>query len=480
MRVAVLVAVLLVVPATAPVAGAADASVEATVDGTSIDGARLVVADDPTLSVSGQAPERVEKVTVRVDGSTRRVFSPNATAFSRDVPLSLDEGDHRVAVIVRAGGRTVEAVGTVAKDTTGPRVAYRSPATTAAVEGPPDMVPVTTPSVELAGKLSDVSGVETVTVTHTYVYQFAGERHRHRERYVIRDPGSAFSQRLFLGIGTNRIQVRLADRTGNVRSHELRLKLRDGDAPTIRFTRIERIDGGERVRVAGVASDDVKLRTVGVTGGHGNSERLLLTATGAQPDPDRRTVRFETTVPAGPQTGRIRFVATDYQGASTARSLPNEYGRPVAPDLRLDGARTRLRDGRVTVRGAAFGGEIKRVTVETRTPGGERVAFATVHAGAVTRRVEVSRRLGAAESGRTVVRLRVVDAAGQEHTTSLVVGERASATATPTAATATATTTPTAEPPGPGGGDGRPDLVTAGVAGVTLSALAAALVLVFR
>lgn len=111
-----------------------------------------------------------------------------------------------------------------------------------------------------------------------------------------------------------------------------------------------------------------------------------------EPDPDRRSVRFETTLPAGPRTGQVRFVATDAAGTTDARELSDDFGRPVVPDLRLDGSTTRRRDGVVRVHGSVVGGELERVAVETTTADGEWIALATVHARAVTRQVDVDGR----------------------------------------------------------------------------------------
>ncbi|MFB6281629.1 MAG: hypothetical protein ABEH40_06400 [Haloferacaceae archaeon] len=476
---AALVLAAVLAPAAVAPAAAAGPSVEATVGGTAIDGARVVVTADPSLRIDASADRPIDAVAVRVDGRLVRSFSPNATTVDRTVPLVLDRGDNRVAVSVEAGNRTERLVGTVAKDAVAPRVAFTAPFSSSPLAGPPGMTRVDRPSVRLAGDLIDTAGAAAVTITHTYTYTHAGNRERHRRTYSITDPGASFSRRLFLGLGTNRIRVQVRDRVGYARTYEFDLKMHDSDPPNVQFDRVERVDNGSRVRVAGTVDDDVKVDTVAVTRGYGNAERLLVEPTTREPDPDRRSVRFEATVPVAPRTGRVRIVATDVAGRSAARELPDEFGRPAVPDVRIAGAR--IEDGRVRVRGTVEGGEIERVVVETTTADGERIGLATVHDGAAVRRVDVDRRLGAAADGPTVVRLRAVDATGTERVASRTVG---GPTPTPTPAADRPATDGAAGTPASGSAPSLPGpdspVLAAGVGAATVTALAGAVVLLFR
>jgi hypothetical protein len=464
-------------------AAAAAPSVEASVDGDPLDDTPIAVTEDPSLRIEATADRRIQRVAVWVDGELVRSFSPNDTTVSRTVPLTLGRGDNRVAVVVEAGDRT-RLVGTVTKDTSAPRVAYTGPFTSSPDEGPPESVPVDRPSIRLAGDLVDASRITRITIRNRYTYTYAGERNRRQRSHVIRDPGPSFSQELLLGPGTNRVRVQIHDAAGRARIQEFALVLRDSEPPTVQFDRIEHVANGSRVRITGTVSDDVKVESVAVTGGRGNGRQYLVEPTTREPAPDRRSVRFETTVPVTRQTGQVRIVAEDIVGTTVSRELPDEYGRPAVPDVQITNAR--IDDGTVRVRGGVVGGEIDRVVVETTTPDGERVGLATVHDGSVTRRVDVDRRLGAAASDPTVVRLRAVDATGAEYTASRTVGASPTATPTPAAAASTpgrgtATVAPT---PALGVTSGVPGadspVVAAGVATAALSAFAGAVVLFFR
>ncbi len=451
---ALVVAALLVLPALAlaPVAPAAAAGpvLSVTADGTALaDGGRVVVDGPPTLRIGATADEPLTALSVRIDGVVVRSVRPNATATNRSWTVDPGRGSHTVTVRAETEGATAALETTVVVDTEPPRIALRRPVETAAVEPVPAVVRVDSPDARLAGALLDESGVASLHVEHEYEYEFGGEGDRYRRTHTIESPNGSFDRPLALGIGDNELSVRATDRLGRTRVHEFTVRLRDRAPPRVSFTEVERTGDG-RLRVAGVATDDVQLASLRLTSGYDSGDTYLLDEAPPRPDPDRRSVRFETTLDVGPRTGQVQVLATDVAGSTTARELPDRATTPPV-SVQIESAERDAAGDGVRVRAVVDGNgrDVTAVDVETRRPDGGRIALASVHRRGATDRVTVDRRLAAAP-GPTVVRVVATDGAGGDHvaTARLDGGAgAASPTATPSPdATATASPTP--------GGDG--------------------------
>ena len=447
------VAVLLVLPALPLVAPAAAAGPElsVTADGTSLaDGGRVVADGPPTLRIAATADDRLTALSVRIDGTVVRSVRPNATATNRSWTVEPGDGSHAVTVRAETAGATAAIEATVVVDTEPPRIALRRPIETSPVAPVPDVIRVDSPDARLAGALVDESGVASLHVEHEYTYQFAGETDRYRRTYRIEDPNGSFDRPLALGVGDNELLVRATDRLGRTRIHEFTVRLRDRAPPRVSFTEVERTGDG-RLRVAGVATDDVQLASLRLTRGYGNGATYLLNEAPPRPDPDRRSVRFETTLDVGPRTGQARLVATDVVGSTTARELPDRVTTPPVA-VRIDAVERDAGGVRVRVVVDGNGREVTAVDVETRRPDGDRIALASVHRRGTVDRTTVDSRLAAAP-GPTVVRVIATDADGGEH---VATRRLDGAATTPTAASPgpspTAAATPT--PPAMSGDDG--------------------------
>lgn len=444
----VLVAVLLVVTAGGSVVSAQDAgpSVTVTVDGAELsDGGTVTVTDDPSVTVEATADQPIETVDIRVNGTSRASFEPNASSVSETVTLDLDGGDNQVRVVVTAG-EVSSVTGIVRLDAEGPRVAYTSPFSTNRFEGVPDAVTVRNGTVTLAGDVYDTTNVTELTIERTYEYSFGGSSRQSREVYRLDDVGGSFEQELLLGEGTNDVRVQLEDETGHTTVHRFDLQLVDDERPVIEIESVTRSEEGT-VRVQGEVRDNVKVNSLQIGRVGSSSSTYLVNPTDPEPERERLSVEFDTTISVSSDTEQIRLRAEDIAGNSRTRTIPVDYTRQIEPSIAIDEDATTLADGVVEISGVVDDGEITTVRAETVAEDGSVVDFTTVYSGDVTERVALDGIALEAATGRTTVRIRVIDSTGQEHVSSLELAGTAPAqvTATPTATvTSTGTATPTA------------------------------------
>jgi hypothetical protein len=415
------------------------------------EGNTTLVESSPRLGIDVSADTELDVVSVRVDGTTRRQFTPNATTLSESFRLELASGEHTVTVVAKADEVTTHEV-TVTKDAARPYVRYTAPFETEQYAPPPENARVNDTNVTLAGEFTDVTGVERVRIVRETRYRVGTRTRTDRAVYRVDDPGETFSQPLFLGIGTNNITARYYDEVGNRREHRLTITVDDTAPPSLAGLSAART-GSDRLRIRGTATDNGQLSSVTVRAQNRTSRTYLYGPTDGRPDPTARRHAFDTNATLRPGTTAVVINATDTAGNSVQRTVA--VRRTVVPDLRLAPGRTRMVNRSVVVAaGTATDGEIVAASVETVDPDtGDVVDLVSLHDGRVVNDLGFEERLAAPEGRTVTVRLRVTDSAGTEHVVSLnrtlTVEDESTATATPTptpTATATATATPTPTP----------------------------------
>lgn len=456
---AVLAVVVVVVAGFVPVtiAGAASPTTTVTVDGTTLaPGDSTLVDGNPSVGVTVDAEQSIEFVSVRVDGTTVRRATPNATTFDDTFDIEMSSGEHTLTVVVKTDTVTSHAV-TVTKDTARPYVQYSSPFETDTFASPPDSITINRSSIDLAGNFTDVTGVTHLRIVRQAEYTVGSETRTDRDTYTASAFDDSFSQPIFLGIGRNNITARYYDRVGYVRTHQFEIVVEDTAPPTLSDVSAVRTSP-KTLQIRGVATDNGQIRHVAVHPEDSAGTTYLVDPGIGRPDPERQRVSFETNRTLYPGSTAVVIEATDTAGNTVERTVT--VSRTIAPELRLNPAGTRFVDeGTVAVRGRAAGGEIASVTVETVDPEtGEVVDIASVHSGSITTDITVEKRLDAPSGQRATVRLRVIDSAGTEHVTSLNRTLEAETPVTTATATPTPTRTPTATPtPAPTASPDPPD-----------------------
>ncbi|MFB6196104.1 MAG: hypothetical protein ABEI80_08020 [Haloplanus sp.] len=465
LSVLVVAAALTVAPGAGTVAAAEDAppSITVTVDGSAVgDGNETFVETNPTVGVSVDANRSIRMVSVRVNGTTRRRYTPNATSFEESFDLSITTGVHALTVVVKTDEVTSHSV-TVTKDAGRPYVRYTAPFETDRYAPPPETVTVNRSRIVLAGNFSDVTGVSHLRILRTVSYQVGSNEHVDRETYTASDPGDSFAQPIFLGVGVNNVTAWYHDEVGHVRKHHMRITVEDTAPPTLSNLSAVRLSPS-KLRIRGTVTDNGQVRSVTLSPvGEAGTKHLVDSGLG-QPDPTRQRMGFETTVTLYPGTTAVVINATDTAGNTVRRTVTVQ--RNVAPELTLHPTRTQfVNESTVVVSGRATDGEIVAATVETVDPdSGTVVDLVSLYDGGIRTDLPFERRLGAPDGRTVIVRLRVIDSSGTEHVVSLERTRRvdtptptptptATATSAPTATatptpTATATPTPAPEPSG--------------------------------
>jgi hypothetical protein len=435
----IVVAAVALVPA-ASVVGATDPAITVTVDGTTVaDGERTLVESDPTVGVTVDADRTIRVVSVRVDGTTERRFTPNATSFDESVDLDLQSGDHTLSVVVKTDDVTTHEV-TVTKDTERPYVAYTAPFETETYAPPPAQATVNRTQVTLAGEFTDVTGVSHLRIVRTVEYEVGSTTRVDRETYDASDLNGSFAEPIFLGIGDNNVTARYHDELGHVREHQFTLTVQDTAPPTLSNLSAVR-EGPETLRIRGRATDNGQLRSVSISPREDVGTTYLMDPGVGRPDPERRTTRFDSNVSLHPGVTAVVVTATDTSGNAVERTV--SVRRTVAPELRFDRGGTRYVNGSAVVaRGVATDGEIVAASVETVDPDtGDVVDLVSIHDGDIVTDLTFERHLEAPDGDDVLVRLRVIDSRGTEHVTTL---DRTLRVETPTATpTGTAEPTPT-------------------------------------
>jgi hypothetical protein len=446
----VAVALLVVAPLLAGVGGTAvgqtPPEITVSVDGSTVaEGNTTLVESDPLVGVSVDSGDRISVVSVRVDGTTREQYTPNATSFEESFDLALRSGEHTLDVVVEAGGTTTTHSITVTKDAQRPYVRYTSPFETDLYAPPPEQVTVNTSRITLAGNFSDVSGVSHLRVRRTTTYTVGTSTQTDRDVYEQSDLDGSFEQSIFLGVGSNNVTAWYYDELGNPRTHHFEITVEDTAPPTLSNLTAVRTSPSQ-LRIHGDATDNGQIRSVTLRPEEGAASAYLVDPSLAKPDPARRSVSFGTNVSLHPGTTAVVVNATDTAGNSVERTVT--VRRNVAPELALDPDATRYENAStVAVAGRATDGEVVAATVETVDPeSGEVVDIASLHDGGITTDLRFDRRLDAPDGRTVTVRLRVIDSAGTEHVAS-VDRTLPVETATPTPApTATRTATPASPP----------------------------------
>lgn len=451
-RVAIWTVTMAVIVATTAGVGLAQPSISVSIDGEDVsEGQTVRVKNDPDVEIAIEADSALELVEVRVDGEIRETFEPGTESFSQTVTLDVDNGENDVRVIANADEvTTFEA--TILKDNAGPFIEYTTPFETPEMRPPPEDTTVSDALVTLSGNLVDDTGVESIEIERRFRYEYAGTTDTDRAFYEIDDPGESFSQELFLGDGDNDISVRYTDEMGNVRTHEFSLTVTDDSSPSIDLTVPSRT-GAPEVRLRGTVKDNVKIRTVEISGPGVNKE--VVTERSPEPNRDRLAVEINEVMSLEEGENRLVVAATDNSGNTERREVTVVYDRNVEPRITFDPDRTGFEGGDLVVRGRVDRGRIADVTLEAIDTASEDVVdIVKVYSGDGTNRVDIDDSLSVAD-GETRIRVLVTDVDGNQHEDSFTVdpttetvslqGADGATDGTPTA-TPSGGDTPTASP----------------------------------
>ena len=353
---------------------------------------------DLTLSVSVNGSEELTDVRVTVDNETRRIYD-NSTfnqTLTRELDITLGNGAHTVDVktTTQRGSRADEgtrrnststetapttstptptvtstsnddAAGqatatptssptddahetqnssiqtyvdsfTIIIDTAAPLVEYTSPFESSAAAPPPDRPTVTNSTVMLAGTFQDRSAVTAVQITHIYEYDFAGRSQSTRSVYRFSPTNGSFTRPLVLGVGENEITAEYTDRFGNIRRHEITIRLIDISAPQITLDRpIPSRVGYETLQIRGSVTDGVKLNRIDFLTPSGGTKRLLIQQ-GPEPTRERRSVSISETVQLSPGRNYMQIDATDVSGNAREREATVFYNESIPPQISIE------------------------------------------------------------------------------------------------------------------------------------------------
>jgi hypothetical protein len=432
--VALLVVLVVVGSVPAPVT-AAEPTVDVAVDGTPMDaGDRLVVPEDPLLRVNASAPTTVERVVVRVDGSTVRTWVPGTERVSKETRLDLANEPQTVRVVVTAADGSVTSTAiTVEKDAVAPFVGFSEPFESDIRGKPPAEIPLSKSRVTLSGEIEDAAGTEYVRITRKHKVQDTVDYKVSGRTHVIRDPGRSFSQELFLGPGRNDVRVVVQDRFGNSRSYEFTFTITDLTDPALSIDAVPERTTSSTVFVNGTATDNVQVDSVSYAVFGEVNRRSIVVGQGRVADPTRQRIRFSREVDLAPGSNRITVWSRDTSGNEVKELVIVDYDRNVVPTVSIDETRTHLvADEAVHVYGGARDGRVSVVSVETVDGEGEVVDFEQVYdGGEVWDDVVFDEELSLAATGETTVVVRAVDADGTEHVTRYAVPDPTPATDTP-------------------------------------------------
>ncbi|GAB6860325.1 hypothetical protein ACFR97_09730 [Haloplanus litoreus] len=331
-RTVVLVVVLVVGAGVASLGGSAAAQSGEVPDvSVTVDGSPLALGEvhhtsaDPWLSVTATAPEgeTVRLVEIRVDGETRHVFEPSTRTVERNVVLDLRNGDHRIAVVAKAGGvKTYSA--TVVRDDRAPSITFAPPlrggplgyetetldrldtetplfvvdeTPTATVTDAIPTLTVSNSTLTVAGTIDDHSEIRAVRIEHAYEYADVGGRSaddgeefvydpvgtapihpdlpiptdgvdddanpERLDRHFLPSPGESFNETLTLALGENYLRIAAEDVLGNVAVYHVVVTVDDGTSPTVNVTDVRYVSP-TRLRIEGTVSDEGQVHDVWV------------------------------------------------------------------------------------------------------------------------------------------------------------------------------------------------------------------------
>lgn len=428
-------------PAPAGVETAADdtgandtgTTVSVTVAGERVrDGGEILTSAGPRLGVSVAAPTQIRLVTVRIDGETYRSYVPNATATNQSTTLAVGPGAHDVKTVVSTENRTRTHEFVLTEDSSPPRVAFRDPFATGddtASAYVPNGITVDSSRVRFAGAIADTSNITRVEIHRESYYRRGpgGEVEYDQNRIVLTDVNGSFEQPLELvyteneqipasptGESTNYVEISVRDEFDQRRTYEFYVAVSDDDGPAVTVTDTSIDYGNAKATVTFDVTDDVGIRTAGVTG-----EPFSLFAI----DPARqpRQATFTHTFSVNSRTEVVRFAATDAGGTTTAVEREFDRSELIAPRIDFNTNRTTaVRRDAVRVVGTVAEGAISSVRVETVAPDGRVLDIETAHAGRIAQTVAVNETLETSIYP-SRVRIRAVDAQGEEHVRSITL-----------------------------------------------------------
>lgn len=396
------------------------------------DGGEILTSDRPRLGVSVAAPTQIRLVTVRIDGETYRSYVPNATATNQSTTLDVGPGAHDVKTVVRTENRTRTHEFVLTEDSSPPRVAFRDPFATGddtASADVPDEITVDSSRVRFAGAIADRSNITRVEIDRESYYRHGrgGEVEYDQNRIVLTDVNGSFEQPLELvyteneqisasptGESTNYVEISVRDEFGQSRTYEFDVVVSDDDGPAVTVTDTSIEYGNATATVTFDVTDDVGIRTAGVTG---ESFSLFALDPARQP----RQATFTHTFSVDSRTEVVRFAATDAGGTTTAVEREFDRSELIAPRIGFNTNRTTaVRRDTVRVVGTVAEGAISRVRVETVAPDGRVLDIKTAHAGRIAQTVAVNETLETSIYP-SRVRIRAVDAQGEEHVRSITL-----------------------------------------------------------
>jgi hypothetical protein len=425
------------------------------------EGGTVTTSHDPTITLGVRADSPIEVVSIRVDGETRRTYSPDAESFQRSEEIDLKPRENEVRIVVKAN-ETTTRTGTILKDNRAPLMTFESPFEAGFVNAngtysaPNETYTIEDAQVTLAGTFRDETGIEKVRIERTYRTTTNGSGTIYnRSRTTIEEPGESIAYPLRLGPaaqnvengtdiqnGTNTVRLTAFDRFEQRRVYEVDLLVEDSDAPEIDLHRVSTDVTNQSVTFNFTVTDRVGIESVGYRRGFEDEDGLRYLIFGRRPMSQPLQQTFNETIRVTEEMESLTLVAEDGVGNVTTQTQFVRYDRLVTPDLRLVSAE-HVGENRVRIRGGASDGQITRVHAEV-VKDGEILDIRKVYDGDVRERIRVDETL-TASSFPVTVRIRVTDATGEEHVESAQLTRDEAVT--PSEPTATpATRTPVSSP----------------------------------
>lgn len=427
------------------------------------EGGRVITSHDPTITLDVRADSPIEVVSIRVDGETRRTYSPDAESFQRSEEIDLKPRENEVRIVVKAN-ETTTRTGTIVKDNRAPLMTFESPFEAGFVNSngtysaPNETYTIEDAQVTLAGTFQDETGIEKVRIERTYRTTTNGSGTIYnRSRTTIEEPGESIAYPLRLGPaaqniengtdiqnGTNTVRLTAFDRFEQRRVYEVDLLVEDNDAPEIDLHRVSTDVTNQSVTFNFTVTDRVGIESVGYRRGFEDDDGLRYLIFGRRPMSQPVQQTFNETIRVTEGMESLTLVAEDGVGNVTTQTQFVRYDRLVTPDLRLASAE-HVGENRIRIRGGASDGQITRVHAEV-VKDGEILDIRKVYDGDVRDRIRVDETL-TASSFPVTVRIRVTDATGEEYVESAqLTRDEAVTPSEPTATPVSPTQTPVSSP----------------------------------
>lgn len=381
------------------------------------------VRNDPTITIEARAAKgsaaRLELVVVRIDDSIHESFEVNATEVTETIEPSFFNGDHEIEVIARDSEGGVRSLAfTLRKDTVGPFVWLTSPYNSTPrreiQDGTVDNVTVT-----IAGRIDEPTTPTELLIIRTHTR--TGLTQAASSTYS----GSAFSERLKLGIGRNRITIKAVDRLGNFRLKEFALEYHDRDPPRVTT------DAPQTTRASEITLRVTVTDNVWVNASTFRTERItvpnVIPPRDYKVNGDRDSVTFSRSVGLRVGNNTFEVTAWDQSGNRRVESFTVHRERSAefgyqAPNITIDGTRTRFVAGdSLSVIGTITGDELTSATIRIQDgEDGETLDYLVLHDGAPSEEIAINESVPV---NRDTVKLRILveDAEGTRRTAELWV-----------------------------------------------------------